>query len=160
MTGRRFARDRHGRFHPRLGAQERAVLGSLPAQALELLATEDPATRRLFPVAYPDDPAAEQEYRALVGESLADRHRQALDTLTELVEAETLTEGELEQWLAALEVLRLVLGTKLDVSEDMVGIDPGDPRAPGLTMYAYLSMLQEEIVSALSGVLPAVAEER
>lgn len=160
MTGRRFARDRHGRFHPRLGAQERAVLGSLPAQALELLATEDPATRRLFPVAYPDDPAAEQEYRALVGESLADRHRQALDTLTELVEAETLTEGELEQWLAALEVLRLVLGTKLDVSEDMADIDPGDPRAPGLTMYAYLSMLQEEIVSALSGVLPAVAEER
>jgi Domain of unknown function (DUF2017) len=155
VTGRRFARDRHGRFHPRLGAQERAVLGSLPAQALELLATEDPATTRLFPVAYPDDPAAEREYRALVGEALADRHRQALDTLIELVDAETLTEGELEQWLSALEILRLVLGTKLDVTEDIAEVDPHDPRAPGLTLYGYLSMLQEEIVSALSGLLPA-----
>ena len=116
MTGRRFARDRHGRFHPRLGAQERAVLGGLPPQVMEQLATEDPSTRRLFPVAYPDDPAAEREYRALVGQSLADRHRQALDTLTELVDAETLTEGELEQWMGAVEVLRLVLGTKLDVN--------------------------------------------
>ena len=155
MTGRRFTRDRHGRFHPRLGAQERAVLGSLPAQVLELLATDDPSTRRLFPVAYPDDPAAEREYRALVGESLADRHRQALDTLTQLVDAETLTEGELEQWMSALEVLRLVLGTKLDVTEDMADVDPGDPRAPGLALYSYLSMLQDEIVSALSDLLPA-----
>ena len=157
MTARRFARDRQGRFHPRLSAQERAVLGSLPAQVLELLATEDPATRRLFPVAYPDDPAAEQEYRALVGEALADRHRQALDTLAELADAETLTEGELEQWMGALEVLRLVLGTKLDVTEDMADIDTHDPRAPGLTLYGYLSMLQEEIVAALSGLLPATA---
>ena len=160
MTGRRFARDRQGRFHPRLGAQERAVLESLPGQVLELMAAEDPATRRLFPVAYPDDPAAEREYRALMGESLADHHRQALDALTELVQADTLTEGELEQWMAALEALRLVLGTKLDVGEDMTDIDPDDPRAPGLTLYAYLSMLQEEIVSALSGLLPAGSEER
>ena len=135
------------------------MLGSLPAQVLELLATEDPSTRRLFPVAYPGDAAAEREYRALMGESLADRHRLALDTLTELVDAETLTEAELEQWMSALEVLRLVIGTKLDVSEDMTDVDAGDPRAAELTLYAYLSMVQEEIVSALAGQLPATGED-
>jgi len=155
---RRFTRDRQGRFHPRLSDDERRLLETLPSQALALLAAEDPSTRRLFPVAYPDDPGAEREYRTLVGESLLDHHRRALDTLTQGAGADTVDEGELGQWMAALEVLRLVLGTRLDVQEDMQRIDPADPRAPDLALYAYLSMLQEEIVAALAGTLPAARE--
>ena len=161
MVGRRrFTRDRHGRFHPRLSDEERRLLETLPSQALELLASGDPSTRRLFPVAYPDDPHAEREYRSLVGESLLDRHRRALEALAKGAGAQSVDEGELEQWMAALEVLRLVLGTKLDVQEDIDRIDPADPRAPELALYGYLSMLQDEVVGALSRTLPAAPGAR
>jgi uncharacterized protein DUF2017 len=156
---RRFTRDRQGRFHPRLSPEEQELLRGLPAQALELVAARDPSTRRLFPVAYPDDAAAEREYQALVGESLLGRHHHALDCLADTASAETVGLEELEQWMGALEVLRLVLGTQLDVSEDMVSIDPDDPRAPGLALYGYLSLVQEEVVAALAGVLPKVKDQ-
>lgn len=151
---RRFTRDRHGRFHPHLSAEERQLLAALPAQALELLTAGDSSTRRLFPAAYPDDPAAEKEYRAMTGESLLARHRQALDALAEGATAETVEESDLEQWMGALEVLRLVLGTQLEVTEDMTELHPDDPRAPGFALYAYLSMVQDQVVDALAGVLP------
>lgn len=160
MSGnRRFSRDRQGRYHPHLSEEEQALLGSLPAQALELIAKDDPSTRRLFPVAYPNDLTAEAEYQMLQGDSLLERHRHALDALAEGVDAETLEQGDLEQWMDALEVLRLVLGTQLDVQEDMGDIDPQDPQAPGLALYAYLSMLQEEVVVALAAGLPEKGAE-
>jgi hypothetical protein len=152
---RRFTTDRQGRIHPHLTPQERELLASLPEQVLELIAEADPSTRRLFPPAYPDDDVAEREYQALTGESLLDHHRHALDALSEGVAAETVDEGDLQQWMGALEVLRLVLGTKLDVTEDMGEVQPDDPRAAGLALYGYLSMLQEEVVDALSRSLPA-----
>lgn len=158
-TRRRFTRDRQGRFHPRLSPQERELLEGLPAQAQELLAARDASTKRLFPVAYPDDPAAEREYQTLVGESLLDHHRHALDCLAQTATAETVEVGELEQWMGALEVLRLVLGTQLDVTEDMTSVDPEDPRAPGLALYGYLSLMQEEVVAALAGMLPKVKDD-
>jgi hypothetical protein len=155
MLRRRFSVDRHGRVHPHLSDQEREVLSSLPAQVIELIAGEDPSTRRLFPPAYPDDAEAEAEYRALTGASLLEHHRASLEAFSKSVAAETVDEGDLQQWMGALEVLRLVLGTKLDVTEDLGQVQPDDPRAPGLALYGYLSMLQEEVVAALSRSLPA-----
>jgi hypothetical protein len=152
---RRFSSDRHGRVHPNLSVDERELLASLPDQVLELIAEEDPSTRRLFPSAYPDDPEAEREYRALMGPSLLDHHRAALAAFSESVAADVVEANELEQWMGALEVLRLVLGTKLDVTEEMEHVAPDDPRAPGLALYGYLSMLQDEVVTALSRSLPA-----
>ncbi|MHB8681394.1 MAG: DUF2017 family protein [Acidimicrobiales bacterium] len=155
MAGRRrFTRDRQGRFHPHLGAQERELLEALPREAQGLLVKGEPAAARLFPVAYPDDPVAEADYEALMGEGLLARHQGALDTLAQTAGADSLDEDELHQWLGALEVLRLVLGTELDVSEDVAEIDALDPRAPQYAMYAYLSMLQGEIVEVLAASLP------
>lgn len=151
---RRFRRDRQGRYHPRLSAGERQLLAGLPALALELMEQDDPSTWRLFPAAYPDDEAAEKEYRAIMDESLRTRHRQALDALGEVATAEALDEAELAQWMGAIEVLRLVLGTQLDVQENMDRIDPADPRAPRLALYAWLSMLQDEVVEVLADALP------
>ena len=52
---------------------------------------------------------------------------------------------------AALESLRLVLGTQLDVTEESYGpFDPADPDAPRLALYHWLSWLQEEVVQALA----------
>ena len=151
---RRFVRDRHGRVRPGLEPAERALLRALPAQARELVDNEEPSARRLFPVAYPGDDQAQAEYRAMMGGQLLEHHRHALDALVQSVDDDTLDEAQLSVWLGAVEVLRLLLGTQLDVSEDHVTVLPQDPRAEQFTVYQYLSMLQGEIVDALARGLP------
>ena len=69
--------------------------------------------------------------------------------------SDRLTEAELESWLGALESLRLVVGTQLDITEESYGFfDPADPDAPRLALYHWLSWLQEEVVQALASALP------
>jgi len=151
---RRFVRDRHGRIRPGLETPERDLLRALPHQARELVEHDEPSAQRLFPVAYLDNAAAQADYRELMGTQLLEHHRQALDTLASTVDAATIDEDELHVWLGAVEVLRLILGTQLDVSEDFAEVDPDDPRVDQFTVYQYLSMLQGEIVDALAEALP------
>jgi hypothetical protein len=151
----RVRRDRHGRYRLTLSNPERDLLRSLPEQAKEVLHESEPTAARLYPPAYLGDPAAQEEYRRMAGASLLDRHRRALDTIAATVDDPTLDEGQLHQWLDGLEVLRLVLGTQLDVTEDMEEVDAGDPLAPQFAVYGYLSMLQGEIVEVLAeGLAP------
>jgi len=154
MGRRRFTRDRHGRYRPGLAVAERDLLRRLPSEAGELVEEDEPDARRLFPVAYPGDPGAEREYRDMMGSHLLEHHRAALDTLVRTVDAPTLEEGDLQAWLGALEVMRLVVGTRLDVSEDFTGIDRDHPDYDEHVVYQYLSLLQEEIVEALTAALP------
>ncbi|MGH2675795.1 MAG: DUF2017 family protein [Actinomycetota bacterium] len=152
---RRVERTRRGRYRLRLSAQEREALRSLPGQLRELLGSDDPALRRLYPPAYEDDPEHQAEYRGLVSGDLTRERLDALDVVERTVDATRLTEEELTAWLSALNDLRLVLGTRLDVTEDMyeVGLDENDPRAPAFALYLYLGWLEEEVVGALSGGL-------
>jgi hypothetical protein len=154
MARHRFRRDRQGRFRIGLEGPEQQLLSMLPRQVQELLEQDDPSTARVFPVAYTDDDRAEADYREMMGSQLLQQHQRSLDTLAATAEATSIDEGEIHEWLDALEVLRLVLGTQLDVSEDGAMVDAGDPRATQFTVYHYLSMLQEEIVDALSAALP------
>jgi len=151
---RRFVRDRQGRIRPGLEPTERALLRVLPAQARELVDAEEPSAQRLFPVAYPGDDQAQAEYGSMMGGQLLEHHRRALDALVASVDDDTVDEDQLSVWLGAVEVLRLLLGTQLDVSEDHVTVLPDDPRAEQFTVYQYLSMLQGEIVDALARGLP------
>lgn len=155
MGRRRFSRDRRGRFHVGLDGPEQELLKSLPRQAQDLLERDDPATARVFPVAYAGDAGAEAEYRAIMGTQLLLRHQRSLDTLAATADATTIDESEIHQWLDAVEVLRLVLGTQLDVTEATVHIDERDPRFPQYAVYHYLSLLQEQIVEALASTLPS-----
>jgi len=150
----RFRRDRQGRFRVGLEGPEQQLLAMLPRQVQELLEQDDPSTARVFPVAYTDDAKAEADYREMMGTQLLHQHQRSLDTLAATAAAATIDEGEIHEWLDALEVLRLVLGTQLDVSEDGAGVEDSDPRAAQFTVYHYLSMLQGEIVDALAAALP------
>jgi len=156
---RRFVRDHEGRVRPGLDRAGRELLRALPRQAQTLLEHDDASAARLFPVAYPGDEAAEAEYREMMGSQLLQRHQQALDTLATTVDAPSVDDDDLLQWLAAFEVLRLVLGTQLDVSEDMADIDPTDPEAQQFAVYQYLSILQSEIVDTLAEALPEVEDD-
>ena len=127
----------------------------LPAHVHALLDAGDASVERLFPPAHADDPDAEEEYRRLVGSSLLDGKLAALGELARTAESDRLTEAELESWLGALESLRLVVGTQLDITEESYGFfDPSDPDAPRLALYHWLSWLQEEVVQALASALP------
>jgi len=135
---------------------ERELLQQLRAELVALLETEpgDSSLERLFPPAY-EDKRADREYRKLMGDELLDGRRRALDVLEATAGQEQLTAEEAEAWLTALNDLRLVLGTRLDVREDTFadGLDMRDPRAPELAVYSYLTWLQDSLVSAVSASL-------
>lgn len=156
MRTRRIQRDRKGGYRLRLPAEERELLRSLPAQLREVMQTDDPSLRRLFPPAYPDDREADAEFRRLMREELLEGKLAALRAVEETADADHLTGKQLEDWLGALESLRLYLGTQLEITEEVYDgvIDPNDPSAPALALYGYLSWLQEEVVAALASSLP------
>jgi hypothetical protein len=151
--GRRLRRTKNGEYQLKLSRPERDLLRSLPAQVREIIEStdsDDPSVRRLFPPAYRHEEEAEAEYQNLMHTELRERHLQALTVMEETIDADRLGEDQLVSWLSALNELRLVLGTNLEVTESQESVDPGDPRAPGLALYAYLSWLEEQVVEALS----------
>ena len=152
LERRRIKRNRSGTFNVRLPPEERNILRSLPGQLRELLMTDDDSLRRLFPPAYVDDPEREAEYRRLMAEDLLERKRATLAIVEETLDAEVLDEEQLTAWMGAVNDLRLVLGTRLDVSEDMDldELDDDDPLTPVYALYGYLGWLQEQIVAALA----------
>ena len=153
---RRVRRTRQGEFEIRLSTEERDVLRSVPAQVRDALTTgdkADPAVARLHPTAYPDDPDLDNEYQLLMGEDLDEGRLNALQTFEDSVDATVLEEAQALAWLRAVNDTRLLLGTRLEVSEDPAErrVAPDDPRAPAVALYDYLSMLAEELVEALDG---------
>jgi hypothetical protein len=148
-------RTRRGQYRLKLPSQEREMLRSLPSQLRELLGTDDPALRRLFPPAYEDDPDRQSEYEGLVSPELARDRLDALAIVERTIDASKLTEEEVTAWLGALNDLRLVLGTRLDVTEEMYeeGLQEDDPRSPAFALFAYLGWLEEQIVDALASGL-------
>jgi len=149
-----FERGDGGGVELRLSRDERSLLAGLVAELRALLdgAPGDPSLRRLFPPAYDDDDD-ERAYRDLMGGELLDGRRAALELITDTVDRDRLTAEEADTWLRALNDLRLVLGTRLDVQEDTFATEPdlSDPRGHALAVYAYLSWIQEQLISALSG---------
>jgi hypothetical protein len=145
-----------GGYLLRLPEEERQLLRFLPDELRSLLEVmpSDPALRRLFPRAY-DDEQDEAAYRELMGNELAEGRNRALQVLSETATAERLNGEQAQAWLTALNDLRLVLGTRLDVTDESLleGLSENDPRAPELALYAYLSWLQEQLVEALSAEL-------
>jgi len=135
---------------------ERDVLRTLPGQLRALLTGTDvaanPDLRRLFPPAYPDDPEKAAEYDGMVRDDLMAGRLSAIEVMERTIDSDKLSEDELLAWLSAINDLRLVLGTRLDVPEDLSELDvrPGDLRAEGLALYAYLSIFEEDAVAALS----------
>ncbi|HVF31738.1 MAG TPA: DUF2017 family protein [Acidimicrobiales bacterium] len=149
---RAVRRHRKGYYEIRLPETDRALLRSLAPQMRELLASDDPVLDRLYPVAYPDDIDRETEYRLLVRDELRSSHEAALTALEESADAERLDDEQLQAWMRAVNEVRLVLGTRLDVTEEghERPTEPDDPRSAAFAVYDYLTWLQATIVEALS----------
>jgi Domain of unknown function (DUF2017) len=147
----RIERAGNGEILLRLPEHERALLREIAVSIRDRLAAEDddPVLRRLFPPAYAD-PEREAEYRELTRAQLLTGRERALELLEVTADRDSLSPEEADSWLRALNDMRLVLGTALDVEEDLNwdAIDPENPRAPEYAMYGYLSWIQEQLVAA------------
>jgi hypothetical protein len=148
----RVKRTRRGDFRLQLPSAEREVLRSLPSQLRELLGTSDPALERLFPPAYADDPLAQADYEELMGGDLLSQKLTSIEVMERTIDADRLDEEQLVAWLGAINDLRLVLGSRLDVTEEMYEkeMPDDDSRAPTYALYAYLGWLEEQVVEALA----------
>jgi hypothetical protein len=148
-----FERGKGGEVRLSLSREERSLLAGLAEELRALLdgAPGDPSLRRLSPPAY-EEADDERAYRELMGSELLDGRRAALDLVAETVDRKSLSPEQAETWLRALNDLRLVLGTRLDVQEDTFAQEPdlSDPRGHALAVYAYLSWIQEQLIEALS----------
>jgi hypothetical protein len=153
----RVRRTRKGEFLVRLTVSEREAIRGVPGTLRELLLDADPATdpalKRLFPSAYMDDPERSMEFDHMVHDDLLTQRMAAVDTMERTIEADRLSEDEVTAWLATINDVRLMLGVRLEVTESSTPLDfeGDDDRAGSYAVYAFLSWLEEDVVSALAG---------
>jgi hypothetical protein len=147
-TPKLVKRTRQG-IELQLSAEERQLLAVLVTEMRELLGTDDPSLRRLYPTAYIDDPGRDAEYQILARAELADRRLQALDVVEASVDARLLDPDQVNAWMQTINQIRLVLGTRLDVDEDEPEFDPDSDDAAARAVYAYLAMLLDQFVDAV-----------
>ena len=135
----------------------RTLLDGDPTSGDEVLA-------RLFPDGYRDDPTAAAELRDLIQPDLVEAKLAALDVIsTSLRDRESrgrivLDDEQAEQWLTGLNDLRLALGTRLGVTEEMYDDDGGaaarhDVEVHLLEVYDWLGWLQNSLVETLMASL-------
>ena len=119
---------------------------------------DDPVLARLLPDFATDDTQLSGALRSLhEPELIAAKNGAASVVLATLPEAGgrvELTAAQADAWLAALNDVRLALGTALDVSEDMPDeLPPDDPRSGHLGVYHWLTYVQDGLVQSRSALL-------
>ena len=136
-----------------------ATIVGLPAG--DVVKSDDPALARLFPDAYApefSDPEAAREFRRYTEPDLrAGKRGNASTVLTQLQPLLdrggrlVLDRDEADAWLSWLNDLRLVLGARLEVTEDLDEdeLDPEDPHSQVVAVYGWLGWLQESLLSCL-----------
>ena len=150
-----FGRGRKG-YVLRIAPQERTLIVRLLAELGELLSApaDQPAAARLFPVVHPDDPEREAEYQRLMRDELITSRLAGIETVKGVLDGTTkkvtFTEEQLTSFMQAVNGVRLVLGTILNVSEDDE-VDEIEDHVPEYQLYAYLSWLLDSAVVAASG---------
>ncbi|GGS95078.1 DUF2017 domain-containing protein [Nonomuraea spiralis] len=117
-------------------------------------APTDPVLARLFPSAYEDEQEA-SEFRRYTEATLRDGKRADAQTVLDTARSgrAELTPEQAQSWLRSLNDVRLTLGTKLDVTEEIhdeiATMSEDDPRYPAYVTYDWLTYLQDSLVRAL-----------
>jgi hypothetical protein len=152
----RIRRRGPGRYQVRLRPNEQVLIRDLVGQLRDelVVSTDEPSLRRLFPPAYANDPERDAGYQVLTRDELLEGRLKALETVERTLEAGgDLNQEELTAWMSSLNSLRLVLGTRLDVDEELPDLDPDDPLTPHYAVYDLLGWLVAQVVDALSADL-------
>jgi Domain of unknown function (DUF2017) len=120
--------------------------------------SDDPALARLFPSAY-EDPDQAEEYRRFTYTELHGLKVAGLETfsrqLAEMAPEIVLDDDSAGVWLAAMNDIRLVIGSRIGITEDendeLDSLPPTDMRALAYGLYVILTGLQDSLVEALAG---------
>jgi hypothetical protein len=139
-----------------IGNDERQLVARLLTELSQLLMGEsgDPRLIRIFPPAYhlADDAEADAEYQRLMREDLVASRLAGITTVNAaLQEPGPVGEETMIAFIQAINGLRLVLGTMLDVVEDHDPdeVDDDDPLVGEHHLYNFLSWLLDWAVRAL-----------
>lgn len=150
-------------FRINLDVEERELIHRLLGELRDLLTepdVDDERLRRLFPSAYhqPQDAEYDKEFRRLMRDEIITSRLAGLDLVTEslapkLSAPPTLSEAQMSALLQALNGVRLVLGTMLDVSEDhdLTEIADDHPLVGEYHLYDFLSWVLDSSVRAMQG---------
>lgn len=146
---------------------EAAVLYEVVLDVIALLSDgfdrSDPVIERLFPDMYPNSPADSAELREYTEEDLRSAKLEQAALLLDALPVEggevLLDAEQAESWLRALTDVRLALGLRLGIADDTdleaelddaVLREPSSQRVGQLSVYAYLTYLQDSLVAALT----------
>ena len=114
--------------------------------------SEDPALARLFPDGYSDDEHASADFRRFTEQDLRAQKMAALakvrDSLSGWTGKSSVTSQQAQDWLKAINDLRLVLGTRLEITAEVETNFEADE--PGIHLYNYLTYLQGTLIDALT----------
>ena len=122
----------------------------------------DPALARLLPDAYRGDDEAAGEFRRFTEQDLRTGKRTNAGTVLAGLAPHlerggklALDRDDVDAWLGTLNDLRLVLGTRLEVSDDgEPDLPDDDPRAAALQVYGWLGWLQESLLRCIEPRVP------
>ena len=114
--------------------------------------SDDPALARLFPDGYSEDEHASADFRRFTEQDLRQAKLDALNDvrlmLMDFSGKSPVTPTQAKSWLKAINDLRLVLGTRLEITDE--GETDFDTDEPGIHLYNYLTYLQGTLLDALS----------
>jgi hypothetical protein len=142
-----------------LDSHEVGILRDLVRQMRALLKeseSDDPVHARLFPSAYEDDEDA-ATFRDMTGGDLTSMKLEALDAVDGVIRRPAqgvtrLSQEEGEAWVRALTDMRLAIGTRLDVTEETMSVEPepDDPSAGPLQILHWLGWLLDSILDQMA----------
>ena len=168
-----FQRSTQGKVTLNLNDDERTILLDLYRQMQELLETpdvpqssdplavlvgldgptqapSDPAVARLFPSAYSDDDVAAADFRRYTEPDLRNQKLSNLELVSKLLNGDLdkleLNQEQVDAWLRSLNDLRLVLGTRIGITDEYREELQDEP---GFHLYDYLTYLQGTLIDAL-----------
>jgi hypothetical protein len=144
-------------FTLHIGKDERALVSRLleELRAMQSDPAAAEATVRLFPVVHPNDPREEEEWQRLMREELVHSRDEGIDMVVEVLARPgrkvAISEDEMLAFVRAVNSVRLVLGTILEVTEDDdLDASPELVESPEYQLYGYLSYVLDACVRALS----------
>ena len=143
-----------------------AAQGSRAERPGHVAESEDPAVRRLFPIANRTDPDAAAEFSRLSEAGLRRRKRDNLVQAAAVLDASDaieLTPADAHAVLVALTDVRVVIGERMGLRTDedaaaldlvAAELDEDDPRLHFVLVYDFLTWLQESLAVALLRSVP------
>jgi len=116
--------------------------------------SDDPALARLFPDGYSQDEHASADFRRFTEQDLRQAKIDALNDVRLMLmdsNAKTsVTSVQAQSWLKAINDVRLVLGTRLEITDSSERYNDSQEDEPGMHLYNYLTFLQGTLLDALT----------